>query len=259
MAEPEIIQEDRGGVRVLFLNRPPANSLSLSLLDALGAEISVAESDSAVRAVVLCSKIAKYFSAGLDLEELFSLPEARRAELFRKLVEIHRRLASVSKPTVAAIEGAALLGGFILSLGCDWRYLSEESGKVSLSEVRLGLSPTPPLIRLVLGLTGKPGLVKDLVLQGRILRASEAFEAGLVDKLLPSRGFMEESLREAERLSRLAPTAYASIKRSLRSALLDGEDLLWEEGGREFSRLFVGPEAREGLLALKEKRKPRWE
>lgn len=259
MTVPELLREDAGAVRILTLDRPPSNALTLALLESLERELAAARRDASVRAVVLASAVPKYFSSGLDLEDMFSLPEGRRRLLFDRMISAHRALASLGKPTVAAIEGYALLGGFILTLGCDWRLIAEESGRVALSEVRLGLSPTTALVRLASALTGRPGLVKELVLKGSTLRAKEAFEAGLADRLLPAAGFREEVVREARGLAKLAPAAYAAVQRSLRRALLGDEDALWAESGRELAELLGGAEALEGLSAAKEKRRPRWE
>lgn len=255
----EIVREDRGRVRILRLNRPPANTLSLALLAALRQEIDEAGRDPNVRCLLLASALPKYFAAGLDIDEMLGGAEADRSRLFKSMIEVHRRLAALGKPTVAAISGSALLGGFIITLGCDWRYIAAETGKVSLSEVRLGLSPTPTLVRLALGLTGRPGLVKELVLQGKTLRAQEAFEAGLVDGVFPAEGFLEAVTQEAAKLTKLAPGAYAAVQRAVRAALLPEEDTLWKDSQRELESLLMGEESREGLTAMKEKRKARWE
>lgn len=251
--------QDHGPVRVLSLNRPPSNPLTLALLEALRHEFSRAQADPSVRSIVLGSSLPKYFSSGLDLDELFSLPESRRGELFRALIGTHRAIAACPKPTVAAVQGYALLGGFILSLACDWRFLAEETGRVALSEIRLGLTPTSALVRQVLALTGRPGLVKELVLKGATLKAKEAFEAGLADRLIPAHGFMESVLKEAEKLAKSPPKAYASVKRAVREAVTGDEDALWNTALEEFEEIFAGEEAKEGLLAMREKRKPRWE
>lgn len=256
---PGILREDHGRVRLLRLDRPPSNAINRTLLAELMAELGAAEADEGVRCLVLASAVPKYFSSGLCLDELLGLPEPERPRLFEAMVAAHRRLAASPKPTLAAIEGYALLGGFILTLGCDWRLAAEETARVALSEVRLGLSPTAPLLRLVCGLSGRPGAVKELVLRGATLRAVEALEAGLVDRVLPAAGFAEAVLREAQKLAKLPPRAYAEVRRGLRAALMGDEDRLWAEGMREFHALFSGEEAREGLAAAKEKRKPRWE
>lgn len=253
------MREDRGKVRCIILNRPPSNNLSLALFNCIDAEIDAAQSDPSVRAILLGSALPKYFSAGLDLTELFSLSDQTRSELFLRMIALHRKLASFPKPTLAAIEGSAFLGGFILALGCDWRLIAEETGRVSLSEVRLGLSPTTPLISLVFSMTGRPGLIKDLILKGKTLRAAEAIEAGIVDKAIPNAGFFDAAVKEAEKLAKLPPNAYAAIKRSLRATMMGNEDELWKNGVDEFETLFSSEEAQEGIRAMFEKRKPKWE
>lgn len=249
--------EDRGSVRLLFMDRAPANSLSGVLLEALRAELGKAELDASVRAVVLGTRQPKYFSSGLDLDDLFSPEPGARSGLFKKLIAAHRAFADFPKPAVAAIEGYALLGGYILSLGCDYRFIARENGRVALSEVRLGLTPTQALIRLVASLSSRPGLVKDLVLGGRTLKAEEAYEAGLVDRVYGAAEVLEASVKEAERLAKLPPKAFASVKRSYHRTLLPPE--VWDEAMAEFQELLAGGEAEEGLSAIREKRKPRWE
>ncbi|MBI3549145.1 MAG: enoyl-CoA hydratase/isomerase family protein [Elusimicrobia bacterium] len=241
------------------MNRPPSNSLSLELLNALAAEAEAAAKDPSVRCLVLASTSSKYFSSGLDLEQLLDPKAPDRGLLFKRMVAAHQAWAAVPKPTVAAIEGAAILGGYVIALSCDWRFMAAETGKAALSEVRLGLSPTISLIRLITRMTGRPGTIKSMILQGKTIRAQEAADAGLVDELLPAEGFLDAVLREADRLSKLPPTAYASIKRDLRAAQLPDEPQRWEESTGELMRLYAGEESSEGLAAVKEKRKPRWE
>ena len=255
----ELLIEDRGPVRVLTMNRPPANTLTLDFLDVLRRAIEAAEADPAVRAIVLASALPKYFSAGLDLDQMLSLPEEQRPALFERMIGVHRRLAASPKPAVAAIGGAALLGGLIVSLGCDVRIIGAEQGKVALSEIRLGLSPTTALIRQAAVLTGRPGLVKELVLEGRTLRAQEAFEAGLVDRLVPGAEVLEEAVQQADHLGRSAPRAYAAVKRALREAVLPDEEALWTKALAELNDLISSPDGKEGLRAMEEKRKPRWQ
>ncbi|MHB2026693.1 MAG: enoyl-CoA hydratase/isomerase family protein [Elusimicrobiota bacterium] len=254
-----IRRQDEGPVRVLLLDRPPSNTLNSAFLDEISREMDAAAAANSVRCVVLASANEKYFSAGLDLDELLSFPAGQRAELFKRLAQTHRKIAALPKPTLAAMRGCAFLGGFILALACDWRLLGAETGRVALSEVRLGISPGPLLIRIVFSLSGNPGLAKRLVMQGKMLKAQEALAAGLVDDVLPADGFMDGAMREAGRLAKLSPSAYAAIKKAAREAMVPDEDRLWRESFEELGRLLAGEDAREGLLAMKEKRKPKWE
>lgn len=235
-------------VRLLRLNRPPANLLTLDSLKRLKEEALSAAADPGTRAVVIVSDLPRYFSAGLDLSAGHSL------ELFSGLLEMYRAWLELPKPTVAAINGTAILGGWILSMALDYRFMTPD-GKLALSEAKYGISPTKLLIKRALELSGDPRAIKELVYRGRTLRAQEAFEARLVDELVPAEELRERALREARSLAKLAPNASASVKRALR----EGLDGLWNESLEDFRKLYDSDESREGLSALMEKRRPRWE
>lgn len=254
---PAVAARDEGSVRVLALTRAPGNTLSLAVLADLRAEIERASAQSGVRALVLASGLPKYFSSGLDLQEIMALPEAERPRAFEALLACYRALLLSPKPAVAALSGAAILGGWILAMGCDWRVLAEDSGKIALSEIRLGLTPTPALVARLSALSRDPRVVKELVLRGKTLRAPEAHEAGLVDELAPEAEVEARALALAKRLGKTAPAAFASLKAGLNAPFLDEE--LWRRSMAEFAVLIAGAEAREGMAAMRDKRRPRWE
>lgn len=248
---------DEGSVRVLSLTRPPGNTLGLSVLAELRAGISAAAADPKVRALVLGSGLPKYFSSGLDLSEIMALPEAERPKAFEALLGCYRALLLAPKPVVGALSGAAILGGWIVAMGCDWRVMAEESGKVALSEIRLGLTPTPALVTRLSALSNDQRVVKEMVLRGKTLRAAEALAAGLVDEVVPEAEVAERSLALAKRLAKSAPAAFASLKKGLNAPFLD--EALWSRSMAEFGVLISGAEAREGMAAMRDKRRPRWE
>lgn len=248
---------DEGPVRVLTLANPPGNTLSLAVLAALRAETDRAAADPKVRALVISSALPKYFSSGLDLDEIMALPEAERPRAFEALLGAYRALLALPKPVVGALGGAAILGGWIVAMGCDWRIMSEESGKAALSEIRLGLTPTPALVSRLSALAIDQRVVKEMVLRGKTLRAPEALAAGLVDELAPEAQVNERALTLAKRLAKSAPAAFASLKKGLNAPFLD--EGLWKRALSEFNLLIAGPEAREGMAAMRDKRRPRWE
>ncbi|OGR90290.1 MAG: hypothetical protein A3J74_08795 [Elusimicrobia bacterium RIFCSPHIGHO2_02_FULL_57_9] len=252
-----VIVENIERVRVLRLANPPSNVLNINLLQSLKAQIQEAGNDGSVRCLVLASSYPRYFSTGLDLTEVFSLPDGRRSEPFAVLLDVYRGLRDLPKPTLAALSGSAVLGGWILAMACDFRLLSQETGKIALSEIRFGLSPTAELIRRLLSFSSSPSLVKDMILRGKALRAQEALAGGFVDSLAPAASLEEQALHEAKGLSKLAPGAYAAVKGAwLRCC----GDRSFEAGSREdFERIFAAPEAKEGMAAMVGKRRPRWE
>jgi enoyl-CoA hydratase/carnithine racemase len=245
-----------GGVMTAVLSRAPGNALNLALLADLQACVNAVSTDSSVRVLVLESSVDGYFSSGLDLQELLTLAEDRRREPFEKLLRLYRTLLLCPKPTIAALSGSAILGGWILAMACDWR-LAGPSAKVALSEIRAGLSPTSALVARLRELSCDPRAVKEMVLRGKTLGAEGAFAAGLVDEVLPAVEVSAAAQRLARKLTKSPPKAFAEIKRSLNAVAASDEK--WQEALREFSEIFAGPEAREGVAALAAKRRPRWE
>lgn len=251
------VPSDDGAVRVLTLTRPPGNALGRETLLSLSSSVASAGSDAKVRALVLASGLPRYFSSGLDIAEIMELPDERRPEIFEALLRAYKALLSCPKPVVAGLSGTAILGGWILAMGCDWRVLAEESGKIALSEVRLGLTPTPLLVSRLAALSRDPRAVKEMVLRGRTLRAPEALEAGLVDELAPEAEVAARAVALARKLAKSAPAAVARIKAGLNAPFLD--EALWARALREFHDTIGSAEAREGMEAMRAKRRPRWE
>jgi len=247
---------DEGAVRALTFSRPPGNALDLRALADLRREAESAAGDARVRALVLESDVDGYFSSGLDLEELMGLPEARRREPFEALIAAYRALLSCPKPTVAALSGSAILGGWIVAMACDWR-LAAPGIKVALSEIRAALTPTSGLIARLSALSSDPRVVKEMVLRGKSVGAEEAAAAALIDEIVPAADLRASALLAAKRLAKSPPRAYAAVKRALGAEAAD--EALWRRSLEEFAAVFAGAEAQEGVAALRAKRRPRWE
>lgn len=247
---------DEGPLRVLTLSRPPGNTLNLATLNRLREAALEAADDERVRALVLESSVDGYFSSGLDLDEMIGLPAERRREPFEALIAAYRALLACPKPTVAAMTGSAILGGWILAMACDWRLIAAGS-KVALSEIRAGLSPTSALIARLSALSSDPRLVKEMVLRGKSAAAEDARAAGLVDEVLPQAEVRSAALTLAGRLAKSPPRAFAEVKRALNAEARDESS--WRRSLDEFASTFAGAEAREGVAALRAKRRPRWE
>lgn len=239
------------GILVLELDAPPDNALTTALLEELSGAVAAASRDPGVAGLVLASALPKVFSAGLSVPELAPGAGLGTAP-FRRLIEAHRALAGFPKPSVAAVGGLAVLGGWILAMACDSRVFGEDA-KCTLSEVRLGLSPTEALVRTSLSLARDPGAVRRMVLRGGPLRAEEARAAGLADLVVAAGEVREASVREARSLGRAPSGAFAAVKRDIRAAWGLDDPALWERSVKAFEALHGGPEARDGLAAAAEK------
>jgi len=201
-----------GGVRVLTLDRPPANAENEALLEDLRAALDRAAADDAVRAVVLTGA-GRFFSGGFDL----AAPRRDDAsasfvrDLFR---DTHLLLLTLPKPTVAMVNGHAIAGGLVLALACDYRLGLDGDYRIGLNEVAIGAS-YPRVAFEIVRLRLAHARASELLLGAALYPASQAVRLGVVDELLPTATFEATVLRRAARLGAFPREAYAHTKAAL--------------------------------------------
>ncbi|MGE0742394.1 MAG: 3-hydroxyacyl-CoA dehydrogenase NAD-binding domain-containing protein [Hyphomonadaceae bacterium] len=166
-----------GEVAVLTVNHPPVNALSLVVREGLMSGIQQGLANDAVKAIVLLGGGAT-FIAGADISE-FGTPKSRQGA---QLKDIQRALETSAKPTIAAIHGTALGGGFEIALACHSR-VAIASAKVGLPEVKLGLLPGAGGTVRTPRLTG-PEVALDIVTSGEHIPAAKALQLGLIDAVI---------------------------------------------------------------------------
>ena len=186
------------GIWVLTFDRPDssANVFDRRTLTELSAELDAAAGATDCKGLVLASAKKSIFVAGADLK---AMGEAARPSEVRELVELGQdvmnRLASLSIPTVAAIHGAALGGGYELCLACDYRVASlDRATKVGLPEIQLGLLPAWGGSTRLPRLVGLPKAL-DIILAGKTLAAKPALKRGLLDEVVPAEYLLETAVR----------------------------------------------------------------
>ena len=218
-----LLQSLHEGVLTLTLNRPEKrNALSGELVAALASALAEAELDGAVR-VVCIRGVGKDFCAGADLRELLDSadrsPAENEAEALR-LGAIFLALRALPKPVVAVVEGRAFAGGAGLATACDLVVMAE-SASLGYPEIQRGFVPAmvTTMLRRLVG----ERVAFDLVATGRVLRASEALQLGLVSYVVQDRALQDE----AERLLR-------ALTASSLSALAMTKRLLYEQDGLSF-------------------------
>ena len=248
----DLVLVEPGVVTTIRLNNPPLNLVSTDVTEALDAALHSVEKADEARAVVLAATGDRAFSAGSDVKEFPALHgRVGEGKLIRENA-VYRRLAQLSLPTVAAIEGDALGGGLELALCCDLRVASE-TARFGLPEVGLGVIPgsggTKRLPRLI-GLAR----AKEMILLGQIIDAATAHQIGLVNRLA-AKGEAEAMAGElAGTLSEKGPIAIREAKAALDTAL----DVPLEEGlAGELTaseRVFSSDDMLEGTAAFIEKR-----
>jgi enoyl-CoA hydratase/3-hydroxyacyl-CoA dehydrogenase len=248
-----VLLETRGDVAIAWLNRPPTNALSSELLRDL---FSVWEGvDGKARAFVIASSNIFTFSAGADIKEFTRMsPEAEGAELVESAHRFTRSMEQSPTVTIAAVNSIAYGGGCELAMACDLR-IAAESATFGQPEINLGLIPgfggTQRLPRLV-------GEAKSLELNltGDPVDAFEAERVGLANQVVPDHELFDTALGWANRMAGQPPLAIEEIKKVSHRANLD-DGLAAEAQG--FGRVFGSEDAKEGISAFLEKRKPRFQ
>jgi enoyl-CoA hydratase len=201
-----------GGVRVITLDRPPANALDETLLADLGAALDVARHDDAVRALVLTGAGA-FFSGGFDLGAP-RRDDAQARALQRLYRDVHVGLLAFPKPTLAELRGHAIAGGLVLVLACDYRLGAEGDYKVGLNEVAIGASFPRAALEIV-RLRLPHARAAELLLGAALYPASQAVRLGIVDELLADDGLADTVRRRAARMGAFPRDAYAHTKAAL--------------------------------------------
>lgn len=209
----EVDLDDRGVLTITLARPDAANSRNQAMRRELAEVYTAAATDDAVRVVVLTGKGDRHFCAGMDLKEA-GQPETpvERRERLRSARDIEQ-LARLPRPTIAAINGYALGGGFEMALACDMRVMATDA-KIGLTEVRHGLMPggggTQRLPRLI-------GAAKaaELLYLGKVLDGPAAEQLGLVNAAVPAADLHDRVSTLAGALAEQSPTALRAIKESL--------------------------------------------
>uniref|UniRef100_E6PCF5 Enoyl-CoA hydratase-isomerase n=1 Tax=mine drainage metagenome TaxID=410659 RepID=E6PCF5_9ZZZZ len=257
-AEPNILVSEAGAIATITLDRPNVlNALNAALLGELSRALAELDARPEIRAIVLTGSGEKAFAAGADIGELNALPNAGAgADKARFGQAITTQIESLSTPVIAAVNGFALGGGCELAMACDIR-IASENAKFGQPEVNLGLIPGYGGSQRSTRLVGK-GMALYLCLTGEIVDAREALRIGLVERVVPLAGLMDEAHRIAAAIASKAPLAIAACKRAIhRGAHLSLADAL-EVEAMEFGLLVNSEDFREGTSAFLEKRKAAW-
>jgi methylglutaconyl-CoA hydratase len=251
--------ETRDGVATVWMNRADAhNAFNETLIEELTRAFETLSHDSAVRVVVLAGR-GKSFSAGADLEWMkraagYSDEENRRDA--RKLAKMYVTIHRLSKPTVARVHGAALGGGIGLIAACDVVVASTRAS-FATTEAKLGMIPSV-ISPYVIAAIGQRQAHRYFLTAERF-DAAEAHRIGLVHLLCDAEELDKHVAAVAGTLAANSPMAQAAAKELIfHVADRPIEDVLIEDTAQRIAKSRASAEAKEGIAAFLEKRKPRW-
>jgi methylglutaconyl-CoA hydratase len=251
----ELVYQDH--VATLTLNRPDKrNALSFQLLDELTRALDAVEQSEAQ--VVVLTGAGKAFCAGMDLEELKTLTGKSHTENVadsRKMARIFRQLYEFPKPTIAAVNGAAIAGGTGLATMCDFT-LAVPEAKFGYTEVRIGF--VPAIVSSILVWQVGHKIARDLLLTGRIFDAGEAYRMGLVNEVVDPARLMNRAGELALQLMENSPISLRLTKKLINGFISAQLDTQIEQAIEQNAGIRQTADFREGVASFLEKRKPRW-
>jgi enoyl-CoA hydratase len=254
MAYSNILVEKKGAVGVIQLNRPKAlNALNAELLDELGDALLSFDADEGVGAIVLTGS-EKAFAAGADIKEMAEAGSVQM--LLEERIDRFDRITKVKKPIIAAVSGWALGGGCELAMACDM-IVASESAKFGQPEITIGVIPGAGGTQRLTRAVGK-ALAMEMVLNNRHLSAEEAYQFGLINKVVPLDEYLATAMEMAESIAAMPPLAVRIGKEMVNQAFETSLSQGLADERRSFYFLFSSQDQKEGMQAFIEKRKPEW-
>ena len=255
MTKPEILVERDGAIATVVLSNPgKLNALTVSMWQALARAMERLSADDALRCVVLRGAGSDAFAAGADIAEFRSeRANSRQAKAYSEDgIGWMRAVAECRHPTVALIQGACVGGGLLVASQCDLR-ICNESARFGVPVKNLGLTESYDELQGMMRVIG-PAASLEILLEGRIWGAREAYEKGLVCRVVPDAEVVKEAYAAARRIADGAPLVARWHKKFIRR-LLDPRPLTAEERDECYA-CFDTEHLRTGVAAFLAKRKP---
>ena len=248
-------RDDR--VALVTVNRPEArNAMTFEMYEGLHDLCDRLDADPAIRVVILRGAGDKAFVSGTDIRQFQTLKTREDALGYEaRISRVLNRLAAVTKPTIAMIQGDAVGGGMFMALACDLRLAAEHARFGAPIARTLGNFAAPASLALLVATVG-PIRAREMVLTARLIAADEARAMGLVDQVHPAGDLTARTRELAGRIAEHAPLTMAAVKEATRRYIAavtpkDLEDLILS--------CYLSQDFQEGVRAFLDKRKPDWQ
>jgi enoyl-CoA hydratase/carnithine racemase len=257
-----LVSEERNGAIVrLTIDNPPANVLSLDLMQSLEDALGALRGDEAIRVIIIAAA-GTLFSAGHDLKEMTSHradPDAGRGHfehVFAICSRLMQSIVSLPRPVIAEIDGTATAAGCQLVASCDLAIASDRS-KFGVNGIDVGLFCSTPAVALTRNIGTKRSM--EMLLTGEMIDAATALEFGLVNRIVPADELREVVNGYAASIAAKSPVALRLGKEAvIRQSGLQLADA-YQHASRVMVENMLAGDAEEGIAAFFEKRAPRWD
>jgi len=261
MSQPKdkVRYEVDGGIAIITLSDPPANTYSYEMMQALDAAILRARMDESVHVLLLVGDGDKFFCAGADIKMLLEAKPAFKYYFCLHANETLNRLEQTPKLVIAALNGHCVGGGLEVAMAADLRVARQGKSKIGLPEVNLGVLPGTGGTQRLARLIGKSRAI-ELMVSGKNLTVDEAKAIGLVNEVFDDAGFFDRALEYARGF--VPPNRASRAVGLIKRAVVSGLEMSFEAGlslERELQQqLFTSEDAKEGIASYVEKRPPVW-
>ena len=252
MTEAVLFDARDDGIAVITINRPDTrNALSLEVREGLFAAWDRFENDPSMRVAILTGAGEKAFCAGGDLKEMV---DKKLRVPPRDMFPVPYETIALSKPTIAAVNGVAFAGGWMIAQGCDL-CVASTTAKFAITEVKVGRgSPwAAPLIHMI-----PQRIMMEIILTGKPITAQRAYEIGLVNRLAEPESLMAAALDLAAEVLDGAPLSVKAGRETVMLATEMGRAAALDAAWAAHEPAYNSEDAQEGPRAFSEKRSPKW-
>lgn len=256
MESQQLIVSAENHICTIKINNPDTlNALNTSLLKELDNAIDWVENNDEILVLIITGE-GRSFVAGADISEMLNLSFTEGKEFGAFGSGVFRKIETLSKPVIAAVNGFALGGGCELALACDIR-IASENAKFGQPEVNLGITPGFSATYRLPKLVGV-GKAKELIFTGRTIGASEAYGIGLVNQVVKPEELMEKVMELANTIASKAPIAVKYSKLAIEKGMVSEAEAAFENENILFGRCFSTQDQKDGMAAFLKKTKPKF-
>lgn len=249
----DILYETRGQITILTINRlEQRNSINIGVREGLFAGFERFEADANARVAILTGAGDKAFCAGADLKEMSGM---KLGVLPRNFLPLIGDTIEVRKPVIAAVNGVAYAGGWMLAQMCDL-VVASDTARFAITEAKVGrgMPWATPLTHMI-----PQKILLEILMTGNPVTAQRAYEFGFVNHVTTPDGLMPKALELAQTICENAPLTVMAAKQMVYTATEMGKSAAQEAGRRIFESVYQSQDAQEGPKAFAEKRKPNWQ
>ncbi|WP_306551249.1 enoyl-CoA hydratase/isomerase family protein [Daejeonella sp.] len=205
-------------IAVLSMNRGKSNAINAEMVTELHQMVRNIENDDSIAGLILTGKDG-FFSAGLDLIELYNYDEETIKKFWIDFLDLITTLVSFKKPMIAAISGHSPAGGCVLALCCDYRIMAEGKFIIGLNEVPIGIIIPESIFHLYSFWLGQANAYRFL-LEGKLMHTQQALSTGLIDEVVNPESILHAAERKMLTYIKLERNAWQQSKKNMRAELL---------------------------------------